>query len=479
MISYESARNILLNNFSTTPHIGIKFNQTVPNEKYYRLKCTLTGSSNEIFYLYLGMFNASSQWVYDNVFPIESVKTSNLSNTSFQQIFTTHNDVVSLQCQTKLQSSSSSAFSSYTESSATRIINISLSRDSTFFQPDWTAPTWKDIEYNATIGSITGSDQVGLQDVSNIQFTFPQATAKYGTSIAEYRITIPDAFTRSYTPSVMAASNYKIYLNLAAYPKIASSRTITFEVEDSRGLVKKYTSALTIKPYIYPTVNENNTHRQSGTGSTVILDFSGQWLGGALTLTCNGITAYEEGSSTPTYTLSASVSVVDNTFSYQGTWTGFDPSKAYSIYIELGDGIKTVICLLRIPVGTPTVSVRNAKVGINVPEPQSTLDVGGIIVQNDYPVMGYVGKIGDSSSANLNNYKDTGFYTYESDSSARVYNFPDNNANQHLLLEVINAVGWSSYDFGVQKAWNPSTGDEYRRTFYGNLFQSWKKVTMT
>ena len=177
-----------------------------------------------------------------------------------------------------------------------------------------------------------------------------------------------------------------------------------------------------------------------------------------------------------------SLMIGNGTFSYQAVWNNasFNSKKAYTITAVFTDTVKTVTLTFPIPVGTPVLAIRNHRVGINNPSPDDdfSLDVTGIIAQNAYPVIGYRGFIGTAESANLNDYTESGFYIYTCESS-EVKNFPNNNSNMQLLLLVICAKGYANQNYGVQKAWDPSSGNEYTRTFHGSSFKTWKKVTVT
>ena len=478
--------DIELTSFSTDTYVRIKFYQQTKGTRYYRLRCFhKTGdyapSDFPVTYLYLGSYTTDPSWEYVSSFRIQSVKNSSLVNTSFETLFTRYSNVVELRPTVELQSSDNSNFSGYETSSEQRVLSIRLKGDN--FGPAWSCPSWTDLMYASTAGvrTLTGSDQNGVQSVSRLRFTYTAATARYGTSISSYSINVSGGFSTVYTPAQMASGAWHILLNLSQYYKLKGSVSAVFTVEDTRGMKTSFTRTITIVPYKTVYLTSNETHRQGGTGSTVLLNFAGVWHGSPLTLTCQSVTAYEEGSSAAYASLTPTVTVSGTSFSYARAWSGvtFDSKKAYTVSAVFSDTISTVTLTIPIPVGTPVMSIRNSKVGIENASPTYTLDVNGTIAQNDYPVLGYGGLIGDTESANLNNYTETGYYIYKAGDSRDVVNFPGNNTNTHLLMMVICAEGYNNYKYGVQKAWWPSTGDEYIRTFYGSSFTSWKKVTMT
>lgn len=475
--------NIVITNFSGSTYVRIKFWQQHEGSRYYRLRCFhRTGdyapSDFPVTYIYLGSYSTSPAYQYTVSFKIQS------ASPSFQSLFERYNNLVTLSPSVELQSSASSSFNSYETSNEVQILNIQIK--GSFFDPLWSRPTWEDEMYTVSAGvrTLTGSPSKGVRGFSVIRFNIPQATALYNTTITKYNINVSGAFSASYTPQEMAAGGWKFYLRLPSFPKLYGSVNVTFSVVDSRGSETSFSSFVQIVNYQKPYLTVNDTHRQGGTGSTLILNIKGEWNGSPLTdsmLTCDSITAYEQGSSTPLATLTPSLMISNKSFSYAATWDGvtFDSKKSYSISVVISDTVQTVTITFPVTVGIPVMAIRRDRVGVNNPDPQAALDVTGEIFQNGFPTLGYVGLIGDSDSANLNDYTDTGYYVYKAGDSREVSNFPEGNTNTHLLMMVISAKGYNDYKYGVQKVWWPLTGDEYTRTFYANSFSAWKKVTVT
>lgn len=476
--------DIILTDFSNMPKVMVGFHQQTAGKFYYRLRLSpYKNNGFPVTYLYLGDYETVPKYSYTNYFSIASVKNSSLVNTSFEALFRRFPEDQYLQTIAQLQSCARSDFPSGQYETGTETRNLTIRLSGNNFSPTWTCPTWIDTSYssNAGIQTLTGSDQKGVQGVSEIRFDFPTAEGKYGTTIEKYSITVTNGISETYTPSRLASLNRRVYMLLSHYPKLKGNVTVIFSVTDSRGLTTSFTRTLSIVPYKEICLLSNNTHRQGGTGSTVLLDFAGQWFGSPLALTCTGVKAYVEGSSTVYASLDPAVTVSGTSFSYNGAWSGvtFDSDKAYTIIATFTDTVRTVTLTLPIPVGTPVMSIRDKKVGIQNGNPNYTLDVGGVVAQNAYPVLGFRGFIGDSESADLNDYTETGYYIYRSGDSSEQLHFPSGVGDTHLILMVINAKGFSNYNNGIQKLWRPNTGEEYTRTFYGSLFTSWKEVTMT
>lgn len=478
----RNIESINLYNFTTTPYVRIEWWQQHKGKRYYRLKLTeYSGFSPSGFpttYLYLGSYETVPNYYYTASFAIESVKTSSLTNTSFEALFTRYPAVSSLRVMVALQSSTSSSFSSYETSTESRWFDISLKGDG--FGPTWSCPTWVDLKYasNAGVRTLAGSNQKGVQGVSNIRFIIPTATGRYGTTVDSYSITVTGGFSHNLTPSEVSSVGID-HLNLTTYYKLVGSVTVTFTVTDSRGMRTSFTRTITIVPYKELYLASDNTHRQGGTGSTVLLDFTGRWYGPPLTLSCTGIKAYEEGSSTVYASLDPTVTVSGTSFYFSGVWSGvtFDPDKSYKVTATFTDTVKTVTLTLPIPVGTPVLSIRDKKVGVNNSSPSFALDVGGIIGQNGQAVMGFVKEIVDETSSNsvdLNNYKTAGYYVYHTLVND-VYHFPNTtNSNRACVVEVI---GFGSYV--IQKLFYLYDAETHIRAYNTYGWTSWKKVTMT
>ena len=443
-LNLESASNINVSGFNRTQNVTLKLYQSDPNHKYYRLKLTATGVAD--MYIYLGQYTTNPKYVYTHTFSFNDTQqvyahySGSLHSSSFEGYFRQYfADVYAPQFSVALQSSATSDFSSVTESAQSRTLLIVLTGNN--FSPSWVVPTYVDTKYSTSPGiqALTESPYKGAQSVSDIAFTFESATPQYGAAISKYTMNIEGAFVGSYTPSQIGTPKH---LDLSLYPNLSGYVKVTFTVEDSRGFTRSFDSLVQIVPYNKVELVVNSTHRQSNTGTTVILDFEGKWYGDTtkLTLSCTGITAYEEGSQTPFATLAPAPTIDGKSFYIDDlVWNGvtFDQDKAYTIVAEFDDGVTTVDLTLPIPIYTPVLSIRDKKVGINNSQPQSALDVNGVIQQNGLSVMGYMGEIGTAESCNFNDYTETGFYFYNGN-SAQVSNSPSGFIKTHkAVLKVI------------------------------------------
>lgn len=468
-----SIGNIEITNFSGDFYVTLKFWQQHEGTRYYRLRCfhrsgDYAPSDFPVTYIYLGAYKTSHVYQYTVPFKIQS------TSPSFQSLFERYNSTAVLIPSVELQSSASSNFSSYETSEESRIVNIKIK--GAFFAPIWSKPTWEDEMYsvNAGVRALTGSSSKGVRGFSEICFNVPQATGRYNTTITKYNVNISGAFSESYTPQEMAARAWKIYLRLSKFPKLYGKVNVIFSVEDSRGFETVLSYYIEIVNYQKPYLSVNNTHRQGGTGSTVILDFRGEWQGVPLTLTCDSITAYEQGSDTPIATIVPSLTISNTSFLYNSAWSGvaFESKKSYNIHVTISDSVQTVSIVFPVTVGIPVVAIRRERVGINNPDPQAELDVTGEIFQNGFPIFAYRGELGtDGEAVDLNKVTATGLYAYKADSSD-VSHFPDSNSP--FVLLVLNAGGYI-----IQKVWYMGIDWEFTRNSQISGWTAWKKVTVT
>lgn len=475
-LNLESASNINASSFNSTQYVTVKLYQSESNHKYYRLKLTAAGVAD--MYIYLGQYVTNPNYVYTHTFGFNDTQnvyshySGSLHQSSFEAYFRQYfTDIYAPQFSVILQSSTSSSFSSNVTSSAqSRTLSIVLTGNN--FSPTWVAPTYVDTKYSTSPGiqALTRSPYKGAQSVSDIAFTFESATPQYGATISKYTMNIEGAFVRSYTPPQIRTPKH---LDLSLYPNLSGYVKVTFTAEDSRGFTRSFDRLIQIVPYNKVELVVNNTHRQSNTGTTVILDFEGKWYGDTtkLTLSCNGITAYEEGSQTPFATITPTPTIDGKSFYIDDlVWSGvsFDQDKGYTIVAEFNDGVTTVDLTLPIPIYTPVLSIRNKKVGINNSQPQSALDVNGVIQQNGLPVMGYMGEIGTAESCNFNDYTETGFYFYNGN-SAQISNSPSGFIKTHKALLMTVKINSTHI---VQRLYNLSLNTSAFRT-RDNSWNSW------
>ena len=468
---------------TNNPAIRIKFHQQSSSMMNYRLLCKpnppYTPTGFPTFYIYIGNTQTSPNYIYALDFrPVRVANTSNTTINIVNDIFAQYGDTDVLKPLVQLQSSTGD-FSTCDTSAEEKEITIRLKKDA--FAPTWTAPTWWDESYNNNPGvaALTGTNQKAVQGVSYLRFVIDPATAKAGSTIDYYTIAFPGypAITLSNSDVPSGGRAYTVLMR--NYPKLVGSVKVVFSVTDLRGQTKTYEKTLTIVPYKEFTITKNNTHRVNGTGSTVVLDFSGQWNGAAgspaIALSCTSIVA-KDGSTTIA-TLTPTITVSGTTFSYHYEWSGvtFDSSKAYKITITLTDTVKTVARTIDIPVGTPVISVRDGKVGINESVPDCALDVTGDIHANGFQVFYHHGGV---PNLDINECTKVGTYSQTTTRIEQYSNLPNISISTGYSCPVLVEVTGTQANL-VQKLYSLSTDEMFIRIRSSNSYRSWKKVTLT
>lgn len=462
----EIVQHINLVSFTKQASVKIRWWNDTAGKFYYRLRCEASRYTRPDFpttYLYIGNgYSTVPDYYYNMQFGVTKITDVNGNITSFEALFTRYPDVQSLRPTATLEIADNAEFTgAVIEADNTHDLDINLDSSGSF-GPAWVKPTWADIKSGiAGVKTLTGDDAFkGVQGFSEIRFDYPTASGRYGTSVEHYTLTVAGGLSVAYTPDELEAAQGHIYMALSDYRNLTGDTSVTFTVEDSRGMITRYQATLTVVAYKTPYLSMNDTHRQGGTGSTVILDFSGMWNGAPLTMSCQSVTAYEEGSSQALYTLVPAISVSGTSFSVHHVWDAvrFDSGKAYRIVAVFSDTVQEISIILPIPVGTPVLSIRDKRIGINNPSPQTALDVSGVISQNNMAVLGNIEEIKDEidDSVDLNDYLTAGIYAYL-DLAETINHFPAENAP--LLLEVLRFG-----DLWIQKAYYVDTGAVYIRT---------------
>lgn len=488
-------------NTNFTP-VKVKFHQNSEGTYYYRLHCVAkdvppySPPNFKDFYMTLGSYPTVPSWNYTLDFNVTKFQTMNsngtMSGANPGNWFTSNaygdSTTDQLYVEAYLQSSSNSSFSSYETSSESKSFIIKLGED--VFVPTWSCPTWIDSKYNNLpgIATLTDSNQRGVQGVSQLTFTISKATVSGGgANISSYTIAMTGGPTiKVPAGSYPTPSTYVRNVHLSAYPKLVGNVKVVFTVEDERGKKVSFTRTITIVPYTPLTLLKNDSHRVNGTGREVIIDMEGKWhgtspglSGQSLTLSCTGIVAKVAGSEATFANLSPVLTVNDTSFTCVGNgdskkWAGveFDSGTAYSVTATFTDTISTTTFRFDIPVGTPVLSVRDKKVGINNPSPSCALDVGGVIKMNDHRVFCHVLPLSDSDiGGDLNNCTEPGFYSLST-------NYALTNAPTNLVQKTTVAVIGTD-DVKSQIIHYLVNNDMYVRSYYSSAWHSWKQITLT
>lgn len=335
--------------------------------------------------------------------------------------------------------------------------------------PTFTGFTYEDI--NATALKVTDNNQMLIQGISTLKITATAAQGHNGAKISSYSAVVGSAVKASTTTIIQFAAG--AIVDTGTVPIIVTA-------VDSRG----YTSAVTVNVSVIPykkteittatmrRVNEVEAYSQvkiSGSISPVTIN----------EINKNGFYSMSyryKKTSDETYNewqnLTSSVTHNDNSFDFSlGEWLNLDAEYSYYVEIDARDKLSYDRVTLTIPQGTPLLSFRRKKVGINNRNPSAALDVKGEVIMNGFNVLGVVAALGNTED--LNNLTSGGIYTQSLNANASTdRHYPKAVAG---FLEVIPQA--SGIILQRYTAYN-NTG-VYVRTRYNNTWNTWKSVTLT
>lgn len=292
------------------------------------------------------------------------------------------------------------------------------------------APTFSDkigftyADGNATTASVTENALLMVQDYSSLQVTVYDAVAKNGASITQYEAAINGKTVKSTGTS----------LNLGSITK-AGNLNLTVTAVDSRGYTASVTKTVTVIAYSKISISESTMRRVNEVEEITQIDFAAD-ISRILvsSVNKNGFMSlqyrYKKTSETEynAYTpLTSSAVTSDTRVTYKNNeFVSLDADYSYDVQFYVSDKITSDTVSIVLPQGTPLISKRRKRVGINNRNPTAALDVSGEIKMNGFFVLGYVGEV----SGDFNNYKEGGIYNYN---GLSVSNAPDGAG----LLEVL------------------------------------------
>ena len=324
----------------------------------------------------------------------------------------------------------------YTYSGSTQIGNISVRTVTLTTSAANSAPTFTSFAYadtNAAVVAVSGSNQVLLQTISTLRVTAQAATAKNNSSISSYTVTAGNKVVTATTTVLDIGS-------------IVSSGTLTISVAvvDSRGYTTTVKKDVTVVAYKQISTSSLILRRINNVEATCEINIKGNFSPVAVNNvnknTFNTMHIRYKKTNETGYSswkaMTADVISTVNGFSYinaEYLGVSFDTDFSYDVQFSIKDLLGSVIETVVLPQGTPLISLRQKKVGINNRNPQSVLDVGGDIRMNGFTIMGLVnGAV--LPSVNLNTIVSPGIYFRNAKPSANL-NFPVLLAG---MLEVIS-----------------------------------------
>ena len=240
------------------------------------------------------------------------------------------------------------------------------------------APTFTSFTYsdtNSTTTGITGNNQILIQGYSTLQVVASAATAKNGATIKSYSVSAGSA----------TASSTSTTINVGAVSNTGTV-AVTVSAVDSRGYSTSKSVNVTVLAYTKIKFTSSTIRRVNEVENTIQLSFAGTItalsVGGTdknALQTCQYRYKKTSDSSYGSYTnITSSVTRSGNNLSYtNNSLVNLDANYSWNVQVYLQDKLTTDTITLTIGQGTPTVSFRNKKVGINVLNPTRSLDVAG------------------------------------------------------------------------------------------------------
>lgn len=282
------------------------------------------------------------------------------------------------------------------------------------------APTLSGFTYEdsyITTTNITGNNQLFIQSHSTLKVTPGTATAKNGASISNYTASCNGVSVSNTSGSAITVG------------KIAKSGsvTVTLTVTDSRGYTASVSKTITVIAYAKPKLSSVTLRRTNEIEAEMQLKFNGSISAISVDETQKNSVQYARYryKKTSETSYSSYTSILSST-TRSGTSFSFsnlelcnlDAGASYDFHLQIQDRLYSLSSLdvyFVVPQGTPLIALRKKKVGINTPNPQATLDVGGDIsvsgqiLMNGYNIMGLVqAMIPDTT--NLNDLTIPGIY---------------------------------------------------------------------
>lgn len=294
------------------------------------------------------------------------------------------------------------------------------------------APTFSGFTYkdtNTTAAGVTGNNQILIQSVSTLQVTASAATAKNGAVISSYSVSAGGSTASSTTAT----------LNVG---KIYASGTVPIIVTaiDSRG----YTSSATvnIKVIAYESIDittaimRRANEVEDATQVTLEGDITPVKVNNVNKNTLRKLCYQYKRTDANAYSSLADITSFatfsDSGFTFTSDeWLSLDANYSWYVRFYVYDNLTGDTVTITVSQGTPLISFRRKKVGINKREPTQALDVDGNIAANGVIVLGYVGHV----EGDFNNYKNGGIFFAPTTSG--ISNAPPGGAG---YLEVLSAT---------------------------------------
>ena len=294
------------------------------------------------------------------------------------------------------------------------------------------APTFSGFTYkdtNTTAAGVTGNNQILIQSVSTLQVIASAATAKNGATISSYSVSAGGS----------TASSTTVTLNVG---KIYTSGTVPIIVTaiDSRGYTSSATVNITVIAYksidITTAIMRRVNEIEDVTQVTLEGDITPVKVNNVNKNTLRKLYYQYKRTDASTYSsltdITSFATFNDSGFTFTSDeWLSLDANYSWYVRFYVYDNLTGDTATITVSQGTPLISFRRKKVGINKREPTQALDVDGNIAANGVIVLGYAGHV----EGDFNNYKNGGIFFAPTTSG--ISNAPPGGAG---YLEVLSAT---------------------------------------
>ena len=294
------------------------------------------------------------------------------------------------------------------------------------------APTFSGFTYkdtNTTAAGVTGNNQILIQSVSMLQVTASAATAKNGATISSYSVSAGGS----------TASSTTVMLNVG---KIYTSGTVPIIVTaiDSRGYTSSATVNITVIAYesidITVAIMRRVNEVEDVTQVTLEGDITPVKVNNVNKNTLRKLYYQYKRTDASAYSsltdITSFATFTDSGFTFTSDeWLSLDANYSWYVRFCVYDNLTSDTATITVSQGTPLISFRRKKVGINKREPTQALDVDGNIAANGVIVLGYAGHV----EGDFNNYKNGGIFFAPTTSG--ISNAPPGGAG---YLEVLSAT---------------------------------------
>ena len=294
------------------------------------------------------------------------------------------------------------------------------------------APTFSGFTYkdtNTTAAGVTGNNQILIQSVSTLQVIASAATAKNGATISSYSVSAGGS----------TASSTTVTLNVG---KIYTSGTVPIIVTaiDSRGYTSSATVNITVIAYesidITTAIMRRVNEIEDVTQVTLEGDITPVKVNNVNKNTLRKLYYQYKRTDASDYSsltdITSFATFNDSGFTFTSDeWLSLDANYSWYVRFCVYDNLTGDTATITVSQGTPLISFRRKKVGINKREPAQALDVDGNIAANGVIVLGYAGNV----EGDFNNYKNGGIFFAPTTSG--ISNAPPGGAG---YLEVLSAT---------------------------------------